>query len=143
MNVVEDGVMPGAQYQFRPITNVNKAPPVQNTWYTVLEANNVLLQYLTVFNDTSTGGDGSTSVRITADGQSIATTMLIPDATYCSVFLSPYLLDSLSFNAIAAISDVLPVCYGQAWWARSMKVEVRTTGAITTQLIASARWWQL
>jgi len=138
MNIIEDGVIPGAQYIFRPITNFAAAPPTINQWYTVLEANNVLLQYLTIQHTSTDALAKVIQVRITADGTVITGSVSIPSAQWNSVFLIPFLTDMLNYQ-----TTIIAVGYAIPWYARSMKIEIRTTGTNPQTLTASARWWTL
>lgn len=132
------------QWRVMPISNVNKTPPASGTWYTLFDANNVQLQFLTSYVHTTTSANGNYSVRVTADGSVITTAMFGTSGKYNSITLTPYLIDGLGWIELdATFSNLKAACYMMPWFARHMKVEVMTSHAIVDQLLLSARWFRL
>ncbi len=139
LKVVQDGAQPGAQYAFRPMAEATiPDPPIQNTWYTVLNANNVYLTYLAVRFTHSTGAARIVQTRFTVDGQTITGSVGLNHNTVYYAYLVPFLFDTINYQTAPIL-----VGYNVPWYAKSMKIEVRVVETNVLTLDASARWWTL
>jgi hypothetical protein len=108
------------QQEYQTKASLEQAPPVQNTWYTLLDTiTNTELLYIamTQLNDESAAK--SCQVRITVDGQTLtsASVSLNHNTTYYAYIL-PY-------GTLTISSNVFLAHYGYPLISKSVKVEVR------------------
>ena len=114
-----------ACYVKMPIATIDQAPPVQNTWYTVLDT--VIagrLIYLSMKHDNTDSSALTINMRVTIDG---VTLTAAADAAGVDNTTYYFYVDPTS-DALLSTTTVFNAGYYEDVRGNSIKVEVRMTG---------------
>jgi hypothetical protein len=112
-------------YEKQPIATLDQAPPVQNTWYTVLDTVKAgRLVYLSMKHDNTDNSALTINMRVTIDGVVLtaAADAAGTDNTAYYFYVDP------TADALLSTTTVFNAGYYEDLRGNSIKVEVRMTG---------------
>jgi len=128
-------------YKHQDIATHMINPPVQNTWYTILDTTrNVQCWYIVIFQNNDDNTARNMNVRITIDGKTRTKTAdyNLADNTYAYVYKGSALNNDISYNTSPI--TVYAIDFDQAIpiSGQSVKIEYRMTSAAGTNLTIAA-----
>lgn len=122
-----DGIQAGGnQYHFRPLDVLAQAPPVINVWYTVLEANDIMLCYVRLQQHNTDVADNTIELELSLDGNVISTVCPGVEGSIYYASLDDD-QDELTFNAARILAGMDVPLY-----ASQCRVRIRLTQAPDT-----------
>ena len=124
-SVGADGVWDRWCYKKAPIATLDQAPPVQNTWYTVLDTKKyVRLIFLSMKHDNTDASALTINMRVTVDGTvyTAAVDAAGNDNTVYYFYFDP------TADALLSSTTLYNAGYYEDIRGNSVKVEVRMTG---------------
>ena len=133
-----DGVPVGSLYAYRPIALYTSGSPGPTVWHTVLEANDVCVQYVTVFANMSLGATADVETEITVDGVVFtdASTFNDSDVNYFYHDVRDDVLNTSTTKTM--MGDGMPI-YASSFMMRVMTTEL---DADVDELRANVRYYQ-
>lgn len=109
-------------YETQEIATDTETPPVQNTWYIILDTTyDVRLIYLRIYQDNDDAAAKTMEMRVTADGITFTGSFNVADNT--ANF--PYV--STDADDLSGGTSTRNAAYYTDWRAQSVKVEFRMT----------------
>lgn len=116
------------------IAQINQAPPVQNTWYTVLDTKvDVRLIWLVLRQDNDETDNKNLEIRVTMDGVALIGTIDAVNLTYYQAYLN------LSADTLIVSGTKFNSGYYVDIRGRSVKVEIRITSVVGTNQVLRGR----
>jgi len=126
--VIKDGVRVSKRYCYekQPIGTITQAPPVQDTWYAVLDlVQPIRVIYLSMKHDNTDSSAKTINMRVTMDGVVLTAAA---DAAGTDNTVYYFYVDPVS-DALISTTTVLNPSYYESVECNSLKVEVRQTAA--------------
>ena len=125
--IIKDGVRVSKRYCYekQPIATIDQAPPVQNTWYAVLDIEQpTRVVYLSMKHDNTDASALTINMRVTMDGVVLT---CAADAAGTDNAVYYFYVDPTS-DALLSTTTVFNAGYYEDMRCNSLKVEVRMTG---------------
>ncbi len=125
--VIKDGVRVSERYCYekQPLASIDQAPPVQNTWYPVLDiVQPVRVIYLSMKHDNTDSSALTINMRVTIDGVAMTAAA---DAAGTDNTVNYFYVDPTA-DALLSTTTVFNAGYYEDMVGNSLKVEVRMTG---------------
>lgn len=122
-----------SQYSLEALATLTQEPPVQNTWYTVLDTTyNVAVYTMVVYQKNDETNAKNVNIRLTVDGTTLTKSAdySLADNSYCNPVIQLISSDTLDIISIyQSLTSGKTTGSAELFYARSFKAEVRTTSA--------------
>jgi len=129
MPVAGGNIGAGAKYHYQDhdTDRVNMAPPEQNTWYEVFDADDVRLLWQSIYQSNTEAAAKDVEARWTIDGQVYLGMISLPDSDQSYVYRTEY-PSAAGTAGLFIFTDRVNAAWNVDKRGRSFKVEVRMTG---------------
>lgn len=125
-------------YGWEPLAILDQTPVVQNTWYTVLEAEDVRVPYITIMHDNTDNVAKEVEIRLTLDGSVYTITWTLADNTWNWIHCLAQ-SDAFGNSATPRPAGANDDDHGLEIFAHDFKYEIRMTAVPGTNEVLSGR----